>query len=86
MVGVLEQRVLIWREGPFPAEVKLQDFLKTEADDFRSQARLAEDTTIDVFLSGPFEVPDSSISSQLNLRCQILVPACKFWSRHWLAE
>ena len=78
VVGVLEQRALIWREGPFPEDVKLQDFLKTEADDFRSQARLAEDTTIDVLLSGPFEVPDSSISSQLNLRCQILSQPASF--------
>ena len=78
VVGVLEQRVLIWRDGPLPAEVKLLDFLKTEADYFRSQARLPEDAPLQVFLSGGSELPDPSSSSQLNLRCQMLTQPVNF--------
>ena len=78
VVGVLEQRVLVWREGPFPEEGQLQDFLKTEADDFRSQARLAEDTPIDVFLLGAFEIPDKATSELLSVRCHALKQPLSF--------
>jgi len=78
VVGVLEQRVLLWREGPFPQDGQFLDFLKTEADCFRSQARLAEDATIEVFLSGVFEVPDKASSELLNARCHALAQPLSF--------
>lgn len=78
VVGVLEKRVLIWREGSFPQDGKFLEFLKTETDDFRSQARLAEDTQIDVFLAGSFEVPDKASSELLNLRCHALAQPLSF--------
>ena len=72
VVGVLEKRVLSWHEGSFPEDGKFLDYLKTEADHFRSQARLADDTQIDVFLAGPFVAPDKATSESMNLRCQAL--------------
>jgi hypothetical protein len=78
VVGIFEQRVCVWSEGPFPQGEGLQEFLKTETDSFRSQARLAEDTTIDVFLSGEFEVPDKAGSESFRARCHTLAQPLSF--------
>ncbi|MBM3801031.1 MAG: PilN domain-containing protein [Acidimicrobiia bacterium] len=77
VAGVLDQRILVWREGPCPLEGGMVDFLKTEADQFRSQARMPEDATIDVYLSGLAEVP-AAAGEAFNARCHLLAQPVSF--------
>jgi len=78
VVGVVEQRLLVWSEGPIPEDEQFQEFLKAEFDYFRSQARLAEDAPVDVFFSGKFEVPEKASLELLNAKGHTLAQPLSF--------
>lgn len=70
VTGASDQRLVAWREAELGADESLVDCLVTEAAFFRSQARLADDTPVDVFIAGA--PADDLETGGLKVKCRTL--------------
>ncbi len=68
VVGVSDQRLSAWREAEFGPGESLVDFLRAETDFFRSQARLADDALVDVFVAREPESSTGLETGSLKIR------------------
>lgn len=72
VTGASDQRLVAWREAKLGADESLMDSLVTEIAFFRSQARLAEDASLDVFVAGASDSAGDLETGALKVKCHTL--------------